>query len=113
MPSGVARVVAVDLGASSGRVFVVGFAKEHFEFAQLTVSGTEPSGHVDVPTGMFSASIVAFPTASMRQVARDTSTRSGSTPGVSTTACSTLMGGFSAILSTTATTAPAPSSSRS
>ncbi len=34
-PSGVARVVAVDLGASSGRVFVAEFAKEHFELAQV------------------------------------------------------------------------------
>jgi rhamnulokinase len=34
-PSGTARVVAVDLGASNGRVFVAGFAQEHFEFVQV------------------------------------------------------------------------------
>jgi rhamnulokinase len=35
MPSRAARVVAVDLGASSGRVFVAEFGREHFEFAQV------------------------------------------------------------------------------
>jgi len=35
MPSGAARVAAVDLGASSGRVFVAEFGREHFEFAQI------------------------------------------------------------------------------
>ena len=34
-PTGAARVVAVDLGASSGRVFVAEFAKGHFELAQV------------------------------------------------------------------------------
>ena len=34
-PFGAARVVAVDLGASSGRVFVAEFGEEHFEFTQV------------------------------------------------------------------------------
>ena len=34
-PPGTARVVAVDLGASSGRVFVAELGKEYFEFAQV------------------------------------------------------------------------------
>ena len=34
-PFGAARVVAVDLGASSGRVFVAEFSEEHFEFTQV------------------------------------------------------------------------------
>ncbi|MGO9300215.1 MAG: rhamnulokinase [Acidimicrobiales bacterium] len=34
-PFGTARVVAVDLGASSGRVFVAEFGEEHFEFSQV------------------------------------------------------------------------------
>ena len=34
-PFKVARVVAIDLGASNGRVFVAEVGQEHFEFAQV------------------------------------------------------------------------------
>ena len=48
-PLGMVRVVAVDLGASSGRVFVVEFGHEYFDFAQVHRfwnGGTRAGSHI-------------------------------------------------------------------
>ena len=62
---GATRVVAVDLGASSGRVFLAEFGRNHFEFSSgPPVLERSHPGWRSYPLGCSRASIVAFSTAS-------------------------------------------------